>query len=153
VYRLLVRRLFFKETFCMCTQLTPTKKVEMFFFTQDCWWINFISSSMNRGSTHNAQPDCLIEKEITSNYNVPKAFQVFIIYYKVSRYFLTYVEILCDILGSTATSNKILWKLERRLGDSVDFHFMYRVVSFKQHSAPEFFYVTKKWLYYGVYSN
>jgi hypothetical protein len=34
----------------------------------------------------------------------------------VSRYFLIYVEIICNILGSTATFYNILLKLERPLG-------------------------------------
>jgi hypothetical protein len=50
-------------------------------------------------------------------YTVPKAFQVFIIYYEMSRYFLIYVEIICDILGSTATLYKTyIMKTERLLG-------------------------------------
>jgi hypothetical protein len=41
-------------------------------------------------------------------YTVQKAFPVYIIYYEMSRYFLIYVEIFCDILGSTATLYNIL---------------------------------------------
>jgi hypothetical protein len=41
-------------------------------------------------------------------YTVPKAFQVLIIYYKVSRHFLVYRELFQHILGSTATIFNIL---------------------------------------------
>jgi hypothetical protein len=42
----------------------------------------------------------------------PKSIQVFIIYYKVSRYFLINRELFLHILGSTATFYTILWKLK-----------------------------------------
>jgi hypothetical protein len=46
----------------------------------------------------------------------PKSIQVFLIYYKVSRYLLTYRLLFIHILGSTATFYDILWKLEMSLG-------------------------------------
>jgi ABC-type arginine/histidine transport system permease subunit len=58
---------------------------------------------------------------ISMQVHSPKSIQVFIIYYKVSRYFLIYREIFLHILGNTATFYNILGKLDMSLGQCVLF--------------------------------